>query len=65
MLRVLGYEAGTNVQTLRYRNYAPLYANESMSVCVRRTDNGMDVWVEGPEGGMCIKGSAVLEESPM
>lgn len=57
---------GVAVRSIAYRNHAPLYANEKMTVCVRRTDGGQkegeqkwDVWVEGPEGGLAVKGSVV------
>ncbi|KAG8668633.1 hypothetical protein FPOAC2_07933 [Fusarium poae] len=66
MLRVLNDQIGSSasVQKFSYRNYAPLYVNESMSINVRRVskDHGVegrwDVWIEGPEGGMAVKGTA-------
>lgn len=81
MLRVLNDQAGP-VARISYRNYAPLYANEILSVCIRRAVAGADaggkaasgdaeslqkqqqtwdVWVEGPEGGLAVKGTAVIE----
>ncbi len=52
------------VKSLNYRNVAPLYAGEQMKVCLRRTkaegdELGWDVWIEGPEGGLAVKGRAV------
>lgn len=54
------------VKSLSYRNLAPLYVDEEMRVCLRRTrtrpagaEVEWDVWVEGPEGGLAVKGSAV------
>jgi hydroxyacyl-ACP dehydratase HTD2-like protein with hotdog domain len=52
------------VKSLSYRNLAPLYVGEQMKVCLRRTKSGgsqlgWDVWIEGPEGGLAVKGSAV------
>ncbi|KFG82041.1 hypothetical protein MANI_118075 [Metarhizium anisopliae] len=59
MLSVLG----GGVQRISYRNHAPLYVNEEMTVCVRKPDNGggWDVWVEGPEGGLAVRGKAVMD----
>ncbi|KAM0419831.1 hypothetical protein ACHAPD_003395 [Fusarium lateritium] len=66
MLRVLNDQIGSSasVHKFNYRNYAPLYVNEGMSINVRRVskDEGVegrwDVWIEGPEGGMAVKGTA-------
>ncbi|KAM0454065.1 hypothetical protein ACHAO4_004813 [Trichoderma viride] len=71
MLRVLndhvaaagaGDRRGGLVKSIVYRNYAPLYVGEKMTVCVRRVrEEEWDVWVEGPEGGMAAKGSVVVD----
>ncbi|KAH6969624.1 hypothetical protein HG530_005295 [Fusarium avenaceum] len=66
MLRVLNDQLGSDaaVHKFSYRNYAPLYVDERMSINVRRVskENGVegrwDVWIEGPEGGMAVKGTA-------
>lgn len=63
MLRVLTDHAGGLVTRIAYRNYAPLYVNETMSVCLRCVSGegiaqNWDVWVEGPEGGLAVKGTA-------
>ncbi|KAL4724878.1 hypothetical protein ACLX1H_008325 [Fusarium chlamydosporum] len=66
MLRVLNDQVGSGatVHKFSYRNYAPLYVNEKMSINIRRVskDEGVegrwDVWIEGPEGGMAVKGTA-------
>jgi hydroxyacyl-ACP dehydratase HTD2-like protein with hotdog domain len=52
------------VKSLSYRNLAPLYVDEEMKVCLRRTKTEADrimwdVWIEGPEGGLAVKGSAM------
>jgi hydroxyacyl-ACP dehydratase HTD2-like protein with hotdog domain len=52
------------VKSLNYRNLAPLYVGEEMKVCLRRgkaegDELGWDVWIEGPEGGLAVKGRAV------
>ncbi|KAH6604319.1 hypothetical protein Trco_007765, partial [Trichoderma cornu-damae] len=72
MLRVLNDHVaapdGGAVKSIVYRNYAPLYVGEKMSVCVRpakrraaEEEEEWDVWVEGPEGGMAVKGSVVMD----
>ncbi|KAG6014168.1 hypothetical protein E4U43_006854 [Claviceps pusilla] len=52
------------VARFTYRNYAPLYVNEPLRVCVREAQREggapWDVWVEGPDGGMAVRGSAVM-----
>lgn len=67
MLRVLTGHVGGDVQSISYRNYAPLYVGERMTVCLRMTDCGdekgiqrWEVWVEGPEGGLAVKGNVLL-----
>lgn len=72
MLRVLAAAAAAatgdaedapgKVRRISYRNYAPLYVNEEMRVCVREVDGrDWDVWVEGP-GGLAVKGTAEMED---
>ncbi|EFX03042.1 hypothetical protein CMQ_2971 [Grosmannia clavigera kw1407] len=54
------------IKSLEYRNLAPLYADEPLRVCIRKNNHGSatdtnrwDVWVEGPEGGLAVRGSAI------
>ncbi|KAF1809254.1 hypothetical protein P152DRAFT_484783 [Eremomyces bilateralis CBS 781.70] len=55
-------ETGGTIKSIEYRNLAPLYAGEEMRVCGRDAGNGRwDVWVEGPEGGMSLKGTVMTE----
>lgn len=50
---------------VEYRNLAPLYAEEEMTICVKgrekETGEGRistwDVWIEGPDGGYAVKGT--------
>lgn len=59
---------GDAVQRLEYRNVAPLYAGEELRVCLREKTGRQDpeeegqrkwdVWVEGKDGGMAVKGTA-------
>lgn len=53
-------DSNQKVESIEYRNVAPLYCDEEMRICVkekRRTDTGSvwDVWIEGPTGGMAVK----------
>jgi hypothetical protein len=50
------------VESIEYRNLAPLYCDESMRLCgsLKKTfGNGelYDVWIEGPAGGVAVKGT--------
>lgn len=45
-----------------YRNLAPLYADEEMKVCVRKSrlkEKTYEVWIEGRDGGYAVKGTAI------
>lgn len=49
------------IESIEYRNLAPLYAEEMMKVCVKRkhramTTGSFDVWIEGKDGGYAVKG---------
>ncbi|KAJ4353994.1 uncharacterized protein N0V89_005726 [Didymosphaeria variabile] len=51
------------VEAIEYRNLAPLYCGEELRLCARekvgaRTDDARiyDIWIEGPTGGMAVKG---------
>ncbi|KAG6001712.1 hypothetical protein E4U21_003890 [Claviceps maximensis] len=62
-LALMLHELRGTVAHISYRNYAPLYVDDSLRVCVReRSREGLpwDVWVEGPEGGMAVRGTAVM-----
>lgn len=51
------------VKRLDYRNLAPVYVGEEVKVCVRENQGGKwDVWIVGPTGGLCVKGSAVVDQ---
>ncbi|KAF2261047.1 hypothetical protein CC78DRAFT_570781 [Lojkania enalia] len=59
------------IQSIEYRNLAPLYCDEQMRLCARRRtqvkiEGGRradeeghiyDVWIEGPTGGIAVKGT--------
>ncbi|KAF1998859.1 hypothetical protein P154DRAFT_438264, partial [Amniculicola lignicola CBS 123094] len=46
------------IRLIHYRNLAPLYVNEKMTLCGSahgRRDNVIEAWIEGPSGGMAFK----------
>ena len=61
MLEMLaGHLAEKNEEIVRvdYRNLAPLYVDESMTVCGKqRALDEYDVWIEGKDGGLAVKGT--------
>lgn len=49
-------------ESIEYRNLAPLYCDEEMRICgmeKKTLENGSiyDVWIEGPTGGVAVKGT--------
>lgn len=69
MLHVLTSYSGQLVSHFVYRNHAPLYVNEPLTVKLRmvpqRRDGVVrapiwDAWVEGPDGGLAVKGTATM-----
>ncbi|KAK8026522.1 hypothetical protein PG991_003578, partial [Apiospora marii] len=64
------------VQRIDYRNLAPLYADQEMTVCVRSPPKRKlrdgeaeqqkhDVWIENQHGGLCVKGTVLATERAM
>jgi hydroxyacyl-ACP dehydratase HTD2-like protein with hotdog domain len=56
-----------SVKSIKYRNLVPLFNDKAMKVCLRRTrpkanEIGWDVWIEGPEGGIAVKGHATTTD---
>lgn len=63
-------DSNQRVESIEYRNLAPLYCDEEMRICVkekRRTDTGSvwDVWIEGPTGGMAVKALVRSARKPL
>ncbi|KAI1393591.1 uncharacterized protein F4822DRAFT_385163 [Hypoxylon trugodes] len=75
MLSVLRSRLGADekVHRIDYRNLAPLYVNNPMRVCVRLIGDGdrstgektrkWEVWAEGYDGGLSVRGTAVTGPS--
>ncbi|KAK1998267.1 hypothetical protein LX36DRAFT_576623 [Colletotrichum falcatum] len=62
-----GLGNGQSVRWYGYRNLAPLYCGREMKLCVREkeaarvgseNERRWDVWIEGDDGGMAVKGVA-------
>lgn len=53
------------IKDIEYRNLAPLYVDEELTVCGKpktgRRTGAWDVWIEGPEGGLAVRGSVRTE----
>ena len=54
--------AGKSIDSIEYRNLAPLYCNEPLKLCGRGLDDkGTDryeLWAETVDGGIAVKGTA-------
>lgn len=65
MLEMLGgHLASTSEEIVRvqYRNLAPLYADEAMTVCGKQRATGVyEVWIEGKDGGLAVRSSVKTE----
>ncbi|KAI4678023.1 uncharacterized protein J4E88_006541 [Alternaria novae-zelandiae] len=51
-----------DLESIEYRNLAPLYCDEEMRICgleKKKLQHGSiyDVWIEGPTGGVAVKGT--------
>ncbi|KAL9046072.1 MAG: hypothetical protein Q9214_001001 [Letrouitia sp. 1 TL-2023] len=47
------------VKHVEYRNLAPLYAEEEMTVCARKKEEGLwETWIQGPDGGLAVRATA-------
>lgn len=46
-----------------YRNHAPLYVDEEMTICLRKleAERRWDVWIEGAGGGLAVKGTVIID----
>ncbi|QDS70501.1 hypothetical protein FKW77_010171 [Venturia effusa] len=56
---------GKFIDSIEYRNLAPLYANEPLKLCGREVDElgtKYEIWAETPNGGIAVKGTAKVGE---
>lgn len=51
---------GLRVDRFDYKNLAPLFVEEKLTVCGKPKNSGSnwDVWIEGPDGGLAVRGIA-------
>jgi len=51
---------GLRVDRFDYKNLAPLFVEEELTVCGKPKNDGSnwDVWIEGPDGGLAVRGTA-------
>lgn len=67
MLEMLQGHLGPSTEKIvrvEYKNLAPLYAEEKMTVCGKKKAPGeYEVWIEGSEGGLAVKGTAITGRS--
>lgn len=57
---------GEMLVEFEYRNLIPLYADEKMTICVRRDperEDKLEVWIEEPGGGYAVKGTALIDKA--
>lgn len=60
-------QSGLVIKDIDYRNLAPLYVDEKLVVCGKQktgrnvNGNTWDVWIEGPEGGLAVRGTVKTE----
>lgn len=53
---------GLQVDHIEYKNLAPLFVEEQLTVCGKpKNENGTwDVWIEGPDGGLAVRGTVEI-----
>jgi hypothetical protein len=61
---------GFVIESIKYRNLAPLYCDEEMRLCGLQKDSDKDgatydVWIEGPTGGVAVKGTVRTMRKPL
>ena len=62
-LKETPFDTTTMIETIEYRNLAPLYAEEEMRVCGRAQEGGAwDVWIVGKDGGYAVKGTVTTRK---
>jgi hypothetical protein len=56
------FKGQRSLESINYRNLAPLYCDEEMRICCLKKKSFddadvYDVWIEGPTGGVAVKGT--------
>lgn len=70
MLTVLSFhlaKSGRFIREIEYRNIVPLYVDEEMKICAKskesRGADAWEVWIEGPSGGLAVRGTVWTENA--
>lgn len=50
---------GLQVDHIEYKNLAPLFVEEQLTICgkPKNEEDTWDVWIEGPDGGLAVRGT--------
>lgn len=64
------YNGEQVLESINYRNLAPLYCDEKMRICgaKKKANEGgytYDVWIEGPAGGVAVRGTVQTVTNPL
>ncbi|KAL8675889.1 MAG: hypothetical protein Q9186_007523 [Xanthomendoza sp. 1 TL-2023] len=63
LTRAEGNNKDRIITSVTYRNIAPLYAEEEMTLCVRQKGEHLwETWIQGPEGGLAVRASVRTAE---
>jgi hydroxyacyl-ACP dehydratase HTD2-like protein with hotdog domain len=53
------------IRDIEYKNLAPVYVEEELTICGKpksaKENSGWDVWIEGKDGGLAVRGTAHLD----
>jgi hydroxyacyl-ACP dehydratase HTD2-like protein with hotdog domain len=57
---------GARVTEFQYRNIAPLYVEEELTICGKesKTPNEYHLWIENGDGTPCVRGTATISATP-
>ncbi|KAL2809480.1 HotDog domain-containing protein [Aspergillus granulosus] len=58
---------GLMITEIDYKNLAPVYVDEKLTICGKpkstKDDNVWDVWIEGRDGGLAVRGTIRVEKA--
>lgn len=48
------------ISDIEYKNLVPLFVEQELVICGKPKNHtgGWDVWIEGPDGGLAVRGTA-------
>jgi hydroxyacyl-ACP dehydratase HTD2-like protein with hotdog domain len=57
---------GVTIKEIDYKNLAPVYVDEELAICGKpkstKDDNAWDVWIEGRDGGLAVRGTIRVDK---